>query len=269
MTRRATDAIEDLTAKEKEALRLLLAGHDAKSSARELGLSVHTVNDRLRNARRKMEVSSSREAARILGDAEGAPPQPHAHNEMGMANESALPDPADLDETRQRGPSKAVWLAGGMLTMSVLIAIAAVTLMTGDAPANTEAATANAFEESEDAMPASRDAESMAEAEAFLAEVDAGDWEGSWEVAGAYFQSEASVAEWAAIIDPVRTPLGAVDARSIATVQRASTLPGAPEGEYEVLQFNTQFAGRAEPAIETLIMLQGADGWQVTGYFIR
>ena len=54
MTRRPADAIWDLTDKEKEALRLLLAGHDAKSSARELGISVHTVNDRLRNARRKM-----------------------------------------------------------------------------------------------------------------------------------------------------------------------------------------------------------------------
>ena len=43
-----------LTEKEKEALRLLLAGHDAKSSARELDISVHTLNDRLRSARRKL-----------------------------------------------------------------------------------------------------------------------------------------------------------------------------------------------------------------------
>ena len=153
--------------------------------------------------------------------------------------------------------------------MSVLIAIAAVTLMAGDAPTSNMADTANAPEESEDAMSAGRDAESMAEAEAFLAEVDARDWEGSWEVAGDFFQSQSSVAEWAGIIDPVRSPLGTVEARSIATVQRASTLPGAPEGEYEVLQFDTRFEGRAEPAIETLIMLQGSDGWQVTGYFIR
>lgn len=50
-------AIGDLTDKEKEALRLLVEGHDAKSSANFLGLSVHTVNDRLRNARRKLDVS--------------------------------------------------------------------------------------------------------------------------------------------------------------------------------------------------------------------
>jgi DNA-binding CsgD family transcriptional regulator len=49
-----------LTGKEKQTLRLLVSGHDAKSMARELGLSVQTVNERLRDAQRKMAVSSSR-----------------------------------------------------------------------------------------------------------------------------------------------------------------------------------------------------------------
>src|SRR6476619_427904 len=62
---------EALTEKEKQTLRLIVRGHDAKSTARELGLSVHTVNERLRDARRKLEVSSSREAARIVLAAEG------------------------------------------------------------------------------------------------------------------------------------------------------------------------------------------------------
>ena len=46
----------ELTEKEKEALRLLLAGHDTKSSASELDISVHTMNDRLRSVRRKLHV---------------------------------------------------------------------------------------------------------------------------------------------------------------------------------------------------------------------
>src|SRR3546814_5899755 len=58
--------IQALTEKEKETLRLLVDGHDAKSMARHLGLSVHTINERLRDARRKMSASSSREAARQL-----------------------------------------------------------------------------------------------------------------------------------------------------------------------------------------------------------
>lgn len=66
MTMRATDGYGSLTDKEKQTLRLILRGHDAKSTARHLGLSVHTVNERLREARRKLAVSSSREAARLL-----------------------------------------------------------------------------------------------------------------------------------------------------------------------------------------------------------
>lgn len=70
-----TDAAETLTEREKETLRLLLVGHDAKSIARDLGLSVHTVGDRLRDARCKPGVSSSREAARLLGRAECGTPK--------------------------------------------------------------------------------------------------------------------------------------------------------------------------------------------------
>ncbi|WP_313538783.1 helix-turn-helix transcriptional regulator [Sphingomonas sp.] len=64
-----------LTKGEKTTLRLLLAGHDAKLIARELGLSVHTVNERLRDARRKLGVASSREAARRLAESDAADPQ--------------------------------------------------------------------------------------------------------------------------------------------------------------------------------------------------
>ena len=52
--------IARLTEKEKAALRLIVEGHDAKSMARALDLSVHTINDRLRAARRKLGVTSSR-----------------------------------------------------------------------------------------------------------------------------------------------------------------------------------------------------------------
>ncbi|MDP5104338.1 MAG: helix-turn-helix transcriptional regulator, partial [Erythrobacter sp.] len=69
-----TTGIDTLTDKEKDTLRLILRGHDAKSSAQELGLSVHTINERLRDARRKLGVTSSREAARrLLAEEDPAP----------------------------------------------------------------------------------------------------------------------------------------------------------------------------------------------------
>ena len=72
--------LKALSAREKEALRLLLAGHDAKSTARSLGLSVHTVNEHLRDARRKLGVSSSREAAvETISTAAASPSSAAAH----------------------------------------------------------------------------------------------------------------------------------------------------------------------------------------------
>ena len=44
------EGYQALTAKEKEALRLLLGGHDAKSMASQLGLSAHMISARRRDA---------------------------------------------------------------------------------------------------------------------------------------------------------------------------------------------------------------------------
>src|SRR3546814_20874743 len=77
--------IQALTEKEKETLRLLVDGHDAKSMARHLGLSVHTINERLRDARRQMSASSSREAARQLREIEGRHPEILRDKALGEA----------------------------------------------------------------------------------------------------------------------------------------------------------------------------------------
>lgn len=55
-----------LTEKELEILRLLAGGHTVKSIAAGLGRSEASINERLREARRKTGVGSSRELARLL-----------------------------------------------------------------------------------------------------------------------------------------------------------------------------------------------------------
>lgn len=56
-----------LTQRELEVLRLLAEGHTVKSIAATLGRSEASINERLRDARRKTGVGSSRELARQLG----------------------------------------------------------------------------------------------------------------------------------------------------------------------------------------------------------
>jgi DNA-binding CsgD family transcriptional regulator len=55
-----------LTDKEQEILRLLAAGHTVKSIAAQLDRSETSINERLRDARRKTGIGSSRELARLL-----------------------------------------------------------------------------------------------------------------------------------------------------------------------------------------------------------
>ena len=142
------EGLHSLSGREIEVLRLLLSGHDAKSVARELELSVHTVNDRLRDARRKLGVSSSREAARVLamaererpqflgpkklrgdGDAQAAwspknlgfAPDFHAAKKMGLAAPAVATD-SETAIRRKGVGSPLAWLAGGVVVMSVIVA---------------------------------------------------------------------------------------------------------------------------------------------------
>ena len=63
---RDTGSLAALTDKELEVLRLLTSGHTVKTIAARLGRSEASINERLRDARRKTGVGSSRELARLL-----------------------------------------------------------------------------------------------------------------------------------------------------------------------------------------------------------
>ena len=63
-------SVEELTEGQKECLRLFYARYDAKEIARQLGIAPATVHQRLTAARKKLGVSKSMEAARLLVQAE-------------------------------------------------------------------------------------------------------------------------------------------------------------------------------------------------------
>ena len=114
------DGYDALTEKEKEMLRLMARGHDAKSAASALSLSVHTINERLRAARRKLAVTSSREAARLVLDREGEHHENLADKDLG---EDPYAGSGDQPGSRRKG----AWLIGGIF-MSVLTAAALLRL---------------------------------------------------------------------------------------------------------------------------------------------
>ena len=102
----------------------------------------------------------------------------------------------------------------------------------------------------------------------WVALVDEARWNDSWEVAGSLFQSNLSKERWASTVEPVREPLGGVISRQLKATTKTSSLPGAPEGEYEIIQFDTGFANK-KYAVETVVLAREASGWKVDGYFVR
>jgi hypothetical protein len=66
-----------------------------------------------------------------------------------------------------------------------------------------------------------------------------------------------------------RAPLGAVRTRKLKSATYTKTLPGAPDGEYVVIQYDTSFENK-KSAVETITPMLDKDGkWRVSGYFIK
>jgi type IV secretory pathway TrbL component len=116
-------------------------------------------------------------------------------------------------------------------------------------------------------------AEAIAKAEAaasqWLSLTDSAGYGASWEQAAGLFKAAVSKANWESAIQGVRAPLGAVKSRKLKSAQFTKSLPGAPDGEYVVVQFETQFENKAG-ALETVTPLKERDGsWRVSGYYIK
>lgn len=112
--------LDRLNAAERDILRLFTGGHTAKSIATLRGLSVAAVNERLRAARRKTGVGSSRELARLLAA------QENRDDLIGLAPTPAS-SPASSDPD-VRPPRRASLFRHWRVAMTALVLIAAAVL---------------------------------------------------------------------------------------------------------------------------------------------
>jgi hypothetical protein len=111
--------------------------------------------------------------------------------------------------------------------------------------------------------------EARASASAWLKALDAADYVTSWSTASEEFKAGVSSEAWSQAAQGVRVSFGAVKTREERSANFTHTLPGAPDGEYVVIQFNTVFEKKAQ-AIETVTAKHDRDGnWKIAGYFIQ
>lgn len=95
-----------LNENEKEALHLLLLGHDAKTAAREIGVTANIINERLRSARQKLQVTSSKAAARMLAEHEGYEPKFFVPKDIGIAPKPKSNEIYPLPEQQAASPDR-------------------------------------------------------------------------------------------------------------------------------------------------------------------
>ena len=114
------------------------------------------------------------------------------------------------------------------------------------------------------------EAEEKAEAAAlaWLELVDSEQWTESWSQASTLFQGAVGQQQWAQQVRSVRGPLGHVESRKLKSAEHMTSMPGAPDGDYVVIQFDTVFENKAA-AVETVTPMLDGEQWRVSGYFIR
>ena len=106
-------------------------------------------------------------------------------------------------------------------------------------------------------------------AKAWLALVDSGDYEKSWNTAAEYFQNAVAQQQWQLSLTAARKPLGQVVSRQLRSKQYTTSLADAPDGQYLVIQYETSFENK-KSAVETITPMVNADGkWRVAGYYIK
>jgi hypothetical protein len=106
-------------------------------------------------------------------------------------------------------------------------------------------------------------------ADAWLALVDSGKYAESWQEASQLFKAAVTKEQWQTAVGSARNPLGKVLSRKVKSTTSTKTLPGAPDGEYVVIQYDSSFEHK-QSAIETVTPMLDKDGkWRVSGYFIK
>ena len=105
-------------------------------------------------------------------------------------------------------------------------------------------------------------------AKSWLILIDNGQYQQSWQQTDSLFKQAMPQSNWSDVLKQVRVPLGKVILRKNLSLMKYDSLPGTPDGEYVIIQFQSQFINK-EQAIETISLSKSSGQWQPIGYFIN
>lgn len=84
-----------------------------------------------------------------------------------------------------------------------------------------------------------------------------------------FVQGAVAEQQLVASLEGIRKPMGKLVSRTAKTVKETTTVPGAPDGRYFIMEFESTFESK-QSATETVTFRLEKDGqWKAAGYFIR
>jgi hypothetical protein len=108
----------------------------------------------------------------------------------------------------------------------------------------------------------------FAAAEKWLSLIDDGRYADSWENADTSFKASVPQNKWVQLVQPIRDPLGKIVSRRVHARTDRPTFPGAPDQEFIVIRFVSDFQNM-NAADEVVTLSLARDGqWRTTGYWI-
>jgi hypothetical protein len=106
-------------------------------------------------------------------------------------------------------------------------------------------------------------------AESWLQLVDEGKYGESWSQAAGYLKKFVNEEQLKTSLEAARKPLGKMLSREVINSTYTTQVPGAPDGQYVIIQFKTSFENK-QNALETVTPMLDTDSqWRVSGYYIR
>ena len=106
-------------------------------------------------------------------------------------------------------------------------------------------------------------------AHAWLKLLDDGKYGDAWEATAQFNKDSIDKQKLVELYNRIRKPLGQVDSRKQTSFKQMTSLPGAPDGQYAVIGFQTRFEKKKQ-TLETVVMTREKDGqWRVSGWALK
>jgi Protein of unknown function (DUF4019) len=103
----------------------------------------------------------------------------------------------------------------------------------------------------------------------WLGLIDAGKADAAWDAASKQLQSVVKRDKFVVEMRRSRKPLGKVVSRTPTKFARAHELPGAPAGDYVIIEYDAEFANGKHLTEQLVWTAVVGDNWRVAGYYYR